>query len=230
MTRPAIMWRHSWLHRGLGAALALLVLHASACVAGAEPIGPLGRRLAAVLDSMDVEHRWLPGDAVDWRTGAHDATARALGGHCSAFAAAACAAFGVYLLRPPDHAERLLANAQCEWLEAEGPRRGWTRIEDGVVAQALANQGNLVVACYRNREKDDPGHIAVIRPSAKRPKRIETEGPDVTQAGSRNYARTSARIGFGFHARAWTRGEIIYYWHRLPSRARLYSGPMGDQR
>jgi hypothetical protein len=205
-----------WIHRSLSAVVGLVALHMAVGVARAEPISADGRRLALVLDGMNVEQRWLPGDGVNWRTGEHDPAARAIKGHCSAFAAAVCAAFDIYILRPPEHSERLLANAQCGWLEQEGPRQGWTRIEDGVTAQSLANLGNLVLACYKNRDRDDPGHIAVIRPSCKSLKKIDSEGPDVTQAGARNHRRTSARIGFRLHARAWNRGEIVYYWHPIP--------------
>jgi hypothetical protein len=196
--------------------LALGALQLAACAARAVPISAKGRRLAIALDSMNVEQRWLPGDGVNWRTGEHDPAARALKGHCSAFAAAVCAAFDLYILRPPEHREWLLANAQCNWLLQEGPRHGWARVDDGASAQRLANRGNLVLACYKNRERDDPGHIAVIRPSGKSLKRINRDGPDVTQAGSRNYRRTTARVGFRLHAKAWDRGEIVYYWHALP--------------
>ncbi len=36
--------------------------------------------------------------------------------------------FGVYILRPPAHGERLLANAQCRWLRTAGDREGWRRV------------------------------------------------------------------------------------------------------
>jgi hypothetical protein len=182
----------------------------------AEPISEGGRRLVRVLDNMNVERRWLPGDAVDWRTGVHDPAARALKSHCSAFAAAVCAAFDVYLPRPPQRSEWLLANAQCAWLQQEGARHGWMRIEYGATAQNLANRGNLVLACYWNPDRDDPGHIAVVRPSDKSSRRIDSEGPDVTQAGSHNYRRISTRAGFRLHWGAWARGKIAYFWHPIP--------------
>ncbi len=198
--------------------LCLIIIAVSAYSVPAESVSAghitsKGRRLARVLDSLDVEQRWLPGDAVEWRTGEHDPAARPLKGHCSAFAAAACAALHVYILRPPDHDERLLANAQCGWLEEEGRRHGWRRTEDPLWAQGLANEGNIVVACYRNPDRTDPGHIAIVRPSLKAPEKIESDGPDVTQAGTRNFRKVAARIAFRHHARAWNRGEIVYYWY-----------------
>jgi hypothetical protein len=171
--------------------------------------------VAQVLDSMKVEAHWLPGDPVDWRTGEYDSTARPLKGHCSAFVAAVCAAFHIYILRPPDHSEWLLANAQCEWLRDEGATQGWTLLADGATAQRLANEGNIVIACYKNPDRDDAGHIAIVRPSAKDRRRVASEGPDIIQAGARNYARTSAKNGFRLHSRAWKESKILYYSHAI---------------
>jgi hypothetical protein len=174
-----------------------------------------GRRLSALLDSMKVEQRWLPGDRVDWQTGRHDPDALPLTGHCSAFVAAVAAACHIYVLRPPDHAERLLANSQCSWLRDEGLRQNWKIIDDARTAQRLANQGNLVLACYRNPDRTDPGHIVVVRPSAKSRAAIDREGPDITQAGKHNYSRTSAKHGFTVHTRAWKHSQVLYYAHSV---------------
>jgi hypothetical protein len=208
--------------QGAGLAICATLLAVSATfmlvgIARATAITAGGRRLAAVLDSMEVEQHWLRGQPVDWRTGEIDPAARPLKGHCSAFVAAVCATLDLYLLRPPEHDEWLLANAQCAWLAEEGPAQGWTRVEDGIEAQRLANQGRLVLACYQNPERDDPGHIAVVRPCAKSLSRLKAEGPDVTQAGARNYRRTTVRNGFRLHAKAWQRGKLVYYAHVVPA-------------
>jgi len=163
---------------------------------------------------MEVENRWLPGDPVDWRTGDYDPAALPLRSHCSAFVAAACARFDVYILRPPDHPESLLSNAQCEWLASAGAEHGWEPVTDGTRAQRLANRGHLVVACYKNPDEEASGHIAVVRPSAKRRALIEAEGPDVIQAGGVNYEETSLVNAFRFHPGAWSQGLIRYYCHR----------------
>ncbi len=202
-------------HHGVAPALipvALLVALIAPAARG-EAISVQGRRLAAVLDSMKVEQHWLPGEPIDWRTGEVDPASRPLKGHCSAFVAAVCAARNIYILRPPEHDESLLANAQCEWLRDEGPGRGWTRVDDDAAAQHLANEGRLVVACYMNPDGDDAGHIAIVRPSTKSRGRIRSEGPDLTQAGAHNYRRTSARRGFRLHPDAWKGSEILYYSH-----------------
>jgi hypothetical protein len=163
---------------------------------------------------MEVESRWMPGDPVDWRTGAYDPSAIRLRSHCSTFVAAACARFDVYILRPPEHSEWLLSNAQCEWLEHEGAGHGWQRVENAATAQRLANRGHVVVAGYQNPNDDKSGHIAVVRPSTKSRAMIETEGPDVIQAGAVNCVQTTAKNAFRFHRGAWSRGEIRYYSHR----------------
>jgi len=193
---------------GLGILLCL-----APAVVQAEPVYSQGERLDASLDSMRVEAHWQPGDAVDWQTGRHDPGAVPLGSHCSAFVAAVCAKFGIYILRPPDHPEELLANAQCDWLRIRGPREGWRRVTDGMTAQSLANRGYIVVACYRNPDGDDAGHIAIVRPGTKGRTRIQAEGPDVIQAGTLNYRKTTAKNGFRFHSGAWKRGRIRYYSH-----------------
>jgi hypothetical protein len=178
-----------------------------------QEIGKRGRQLAAALADMEVERRWLPGDPVDWRTGAYDSTSIPLKSHCSAFVAAVCARFDVYILRPPEHPEWLLSNAQCDWLEREGAEHGWWRVDDPVIAQRLANRGHLVVAAYRSQDDDGAGHVAVVRPSTKSRAMIEAEGPDVIQAGIVNYEETSALNAFRFHPEAWSRAQIRYYSH-----------------
>src|SRR5579883_3230182 len=102
--------------------LALSVPAAFASGASGEEVTAGGRRLAGVLDGMGVERLWLSGHYVRWKTG--EATDRPITDgrshtHCSAFVAATCLKLGVYILRPPDHAESQLANAQCDWLRKE---------------------------------------------------------------------------------------------------------------
>ena len=95
-----------------------------------------GDRLAAVLDGMDVESHWLAHEHVNWETGDPDKGADYEGPgnhtHCSAFAAAAAKKLGIYLLRPPEHGQVLLANAQSGWLEsAAGRKSGWRQRSGG---------------------------------------------------------------------------------------------------
>src|SRR5271155_3709392 len=99
------------------------------------PISPAGARLASFLDNMDVESLWLANQHVNWETGKPDRGAAYEGPgnhtHCSAFAAAAGKRLGVYMLRPPEHGQELLSNAQALWFSgAEAQKDGWRPVSD----------------------------------------------------------------------------------------------------
>jgi hypothetical protein len=179
-----------------------------------------GQWLAAKLDQMGVETKWIAGEHVDWDTGLPDGRPELSSGrhtHCSAFVAATAKRFGVYILRPPEHGQVLLANAQNEWLAEEGASKGWRPVAGPEQAQDLANSGMLVVASYHNHRDDKPGHIAIVRPNARSADQIAAEGPEVIQAGTINSASISIRAGFAGHAHAWNDNEIDYYAHDLPN-------------
>lgn len=186
--------------------LLILALLISGTTLSASEIKPSGHELARFFDSLDVERHWLAGTHVNWRTGDRDSD-RHSATHCSAFAASACERLGVYLLRPPDHKQILLANAQYEWLPTEGKKQGWSRVKSPLEAQRLANEGHLVVASYHNGDPAKPGHIALVRPSPKSDRLIETEGPQIIQAGANNYNSTSLKNGFRHHPDAWRDGS-----------------------
>ncbi|MGD0901834.1 MAG: hypothetical protein ABR924_02720 [Terracidiphilus sp.] len=184
------------------------------------PIAPAGERLASILDSMNVESLWLAHEHVNWETGEADRDADYEGpgnhSHCSAFVAAAAKRLGVYLLRPPEHGQVLLANAQADWLAGEaGARAGWRAISGMEEAQRLANRGTLVLVLYRNPDRHVPGHIAIVRPSEKSARALEENGPEIIQAGEHNHNKTNVRIGFENHPGAWP-GGVLYYAHDLP--------------
>jgi hypothetical protein len=85
-------------------------------------ISPKGLALERFLDGLDVDRRWIAGVHIDWETGIPDGKPEKLPGkhtHCSAFVASAAKKLGIYILRPPEHGQVLLANAQFEWLEGE---------------------------------------------------------------------------------------------------------------
>ena len=182
------------------------------------PVSERGVQLAAELDRMDVEHKWLAGIHVNWETGLPDNRPERSPGqhtHCSAFVAAAAEALGVYILRPPAHSEILLANAQNEWLETEGAHAGWRRLRGPVEAQMAANRGDLVVATYHNHNPARPGHIAIIRPSRIALEEVIDTGPQAMMAGTINRAAISVRAGFAAHPTAWSHDEIGYFVHSL---------------
>ena len=212
----------------LAALACLAVARANAQPAAPGPITPEGKRLAALLDGTNVETLWQHGFHVDWRTGVSKGPLETTPGahtHCSVFAAAVAERLGVYLLRPPEHGQDFLADAQERWLNSPAAA-GWNRIgrlADSGASQravALANQGKLVLAIYFQPPKEtavglkeESGHIAIVRPSDKPAALIESEGPDETQAGVQNHRLVALRDGFRSHRQAWETGAIEYFWH-----------------
>lgn len=191
--------------------------------AGAEDISPAAKALAVRLDAFEVEKHWPAGVHIDWQTGDPDGRPEKSTGkhtHCSAFVASVAKQLGVYILRPPEHGQMLLANAQNEWLANEGAAQGWRHLKDAIEAERAANLGQLVVATYHNHHDNKPGHIAIVRPSGKSDEMIAAEGPDVIQAGEHNYTAVSAKTGFAGHPAAWRDHEIEYYAHDLDPTAR----------
>lgn len=180
----------------------------------AYPISPAGEKLNVFLDSLDVSNKWLPYHQVNWRTGEQLSRYRnsALGTHCSTFVAAAATKLGVYILRPPEH-DGPLANAQYYWLRAKGNKHGWAVVENNINAQRIANQGCLVVIAYANPNNRKPGHIAIVRPSDKSRAEIVTRGPQIIQAGKKNYNSTALTSGF---RKPLKNPRILYYAHNTP--------------
>ena len=177
-----------------------------------------GRQLVRFLDSLQVEERWIAGAHVDWRTGEPDGRPVSDSGahsHCSALVAAACERLGVYILRPPEHPQTLLANAQCDWLLERGATEGWTPVSGAAEAQSAANRGKLVVAVYRNLKSRKPGHIAIVRPSDRSEESVRQDGPEVIQAGQENYASVPLKVGFRHHPDAWKRSEVRFFAHEI---------------
>lgn len=203
--------------------LAALILAAEAVAqeANSNEITADGRHLAAVLDKMDVEHRWLAKTPVKWRTGEPmegTVEEHKHHTHCSAFVAATAAELGIYVLRPPEHSSTLLANAQYDWLHAEGKKEGWRGISTGEEAQKAANRGELVIAIYKEHDQK-PGHAAIVRPSGKSEAKIREEGPQIIQAGMENHASTSLKEGFKHHPAAFRDHLIRFYAHTVPKAA-----------
>src|SRR4051794_10037755 len=105
------------------AAFALLLAVSASGLAAADTIPARGKWLTRQLDAMGVESKWIAGAHIDWRSGEPDGRPETSAGrhtHCSAFVAAAAEKLGVHILRPPEHSQVLLANAQFEWLAEEG--------------------------------------------------------------------------------------------------------------
>jgi len=188
--------------------------------ASAGEISPAARKLEAFLDGMHVDKLWLAGRYVNWKTGAALDKAVTDGKphtHCSAFVAAACERLDIYILRPPDHSESLLANAQFDWLSDKGAKHGWSPVKTAKEAQELANKGMLVIATFKSHDPKKSGHIAIVRPSAKSDEAITSDGPQIIQAGLHNRVSASLKTGFSSHPEAWGKGEVRYYAHAVKS-------------
>ena len=180
------------------------------------PISAAGRKVLQMLDHADVEHLWLPHQHVNWETGEPEANAPVYSSHCSAFAAAFSKRLNVYMLRPPEHSPVLLASAQTAWFgRDEGKRAGWHQLESASQAQTLSNAGDLVVVSYESPNPKKPGHIAIVRPSLKTAVALAEDGPEITQAGAKNYTDSNVRIGFKHHVDAATNG-VRYFGHAVP--------------
>lgn len=201
-------------------AIGLLTLCRQASAADTPQISAKAHDLLRVLDSYDLDHLWQAGVRVHWDTGEptdHQVavTPQHKHTHCSAFVASVAKRLGIYILRPPEHSATLLANAQLDWLESAPANSGWRSIGTAEAAQAAANAGDFVVACYRNHKSDRPGHIAVVRPSDRPMSAIVADGPAITQAGLHNYRDTTLRAGFAGHPRAWAKDrEIRFFAHQ----------------
>jgi hypothetical protein len=206
------------IRKSLLVTLMLGFLGASAALMAGQSISAQGQALATMLDGMRVEERWLAGRQVDWLTGEpSDKPTRGKGrhAHCSAFVAAVACRLGIHILRPPEHSQTLLANAQMDWLATKGSAEGWFKVGSGQRGQQLANEGFLVVAGYKSRTPRVSGHIAIVRPDDKREEALRSEGPEIIQAGGTNYRSTSLRHGFRQHRGAFEQGDIRFFAHAV---------------
>jgi len=178
-------------------------------------VTPAGQALADQLDASGVDHRWLAGQHVNWQTGEPDSGTEDGGhgraSHCSAFVGAFAQQMGIYVLRPPQHSQILLASAQVAWLGSPAAQQaGWRPLQDMREAQTLANQGHLVLATFPSPHPRKPGHIAIVRPAELSEPELQANGPQITQAGQQNYLSTTTRQGFRLHHGAWPAG-IRYF-------------------
>lgn len=189
-------------------------------------ISPAGKHLVELLDNMDVEKHWLAHMHVDWKTG-HSERFEGMNKphtHCSAFAAAVGLKLGIYMLRPPDHPQDLLASAQGRWFgKREAREEGWRPVATPREAQTLANQGQLVVLVFINPNPEVPGHIAIVRPTVKTDAALAKEGPQTAQAGLHNFSSGTAVFSFGSHKGAWPQ-QVLMFAHPPSGAAPVSAG------
>ncbi len=171
---------------------------------------------------LDVENHWIAGHHVNWETGLPDDNTAETGikTHCSAFVASACKQANVYILRPPEHKQILLSNAQFKWLKTEeAAKAGWKPITSADPftvyrqAQGLANDGYIVVATCENPDSREPGHIALVMPHNMSLTEIQEEGPKLIMAGTHNHNLVSLKAGFNRHITSWPEPGILFYYN-----------------
>jgi hypothetical protein len=185
-------------------------------------ITPLGEKLKQHYLAMDVENLWIAEHHINWETGVPDKPEAETGikTHCSAFVAAACERLNIYILRPPQHGQILLANAQEEWLNsADAPAQGWRKLVDNdslyLNAQRLANQGKVVVAICQNPDPHKPGHAGLVMPSDRSILTLQQEGPEIIMAGTHNHNYIALLNAFKSHITSWPSHEIEFFVHDL---------------
>jgi hypothetical protein len=169
---------------------------------------------------LDVEHLWIGGHHINWQTGEADMpdATKNIKTHCSAFVAAACERKGIYILRPPQHSQGLLANAQFDWLFSDNAKQnGWKEINENKLlkAQEYANKGVVVVVVKQNADRKKPGHIALVMPCAKTDSLVFQEGPTMIQAGRINSSSISFKNAFRHHTKEWQQNfnRISFFYH-----------------
>ncbi len=178
-------------------------------------ITPNGQKLVKLLDSSHLDRLWQKGYTVNWLTGVSISKTSSSLTHCSAYGAAIAYRLGVYLLRPPQHGQTLLANAQCVWLATDSAKNlGWQKVSTALEAQNAADSGFLVVIGYQNPNPKSPGHFAIVRPAVKTLTLLNAEGPQESQSGNINSENISMKVGFSSHPLAFPNG-VIYYRHNV---------------
>lgn len=180
-----------------------------------------GDSLKAFYLSLNVESLWIAGNHVKWETGEADHPDATSGNHthCSAFVAAACKKLNMYVLRPPEHKQILLANAQYEWLAGtDAVADGWKPVTGNVfeTAQMLANSGTVVIAICKNPDEKKPGHAALVLPAETTRHELAEKGPFVIMAGTHNHNKISLEAGFKSHLVDWPATNILFYYNTHP--------------
>lgn len=182
-----------------------------------------GKELRTFYLGMDVLHKWQSGQHINWQTGEPD-DPEAVSGirtHCSAFVAAACERRGIYIVRPPEHKQELLANAQFRWLNSvQAKDFGWHPIAGNIFseAQRRADEGYMVVACAQNPDRHKPGHIALVMPADVSSVQIQQNGPLLIQSSTKNSVNALFRNAFRHHITDWnsaTENVLFFYNDKL---------------
>jgi hypothetical protein len=198
--------------------LILFLFSSSACFCqDVLQIDSAGKKLKDYYLSLNVENLWLAGHHVNWETGEPDKpeSKEGIKTHCSAFVASACEGIGIYILRPPEHGQVLLSNAQYDWLfSKKSSKEGWKEIKENKysTAQQYANDGYIVIAAIKNPDDSKAGHIALVMPFETDITSLTQNGPELIQAGTENSNSISLKEGFKHHVK-WPENEVVFFYN-----------------
>jgi hypothetical protein len=181
-----------------------------------------GEKLKQFYQGLNVETHWVAGQHIDWETGEpsdRDDTHN-VKNHSAAFVAAACQKLKIVILRPPEHAQDLLSNAQFDWLPTSAATaQAWKHIPNDSrynAAQDLANKGFVVVAIVKNSDERKPGQVALVMPAAVTEKDLTENGPQIIMAGVKNYTSTALKNGFKGFYNKWPESQVEFYYYENP--------------
>lgn len=164
------------------------------------------RKLITILDSYDLENKWIPESNVKCLSGdiAPEGSTFAKSSHCSCFVYRVCKDLNVKMIGTEDgYSQYKLATNQLQWLNSdEAKKYGWKKIEGSVEdiyvkANKEACAGNLVIAGIEDDE-DVLGHISIVRPSNRENFLIIRDGPDTIASSKVNSRAVFLRDDFLF--------------------------------
>lgn len=198
--------------------LFLIVVYTTVYSQDTLKIDSSGYKLQEFYLSMNVLNLWISGHHINWETGEPDKSSATEGikTHCSAFVASACKKLDIYILRPPEHGQVLLSNAQYDWLFTKKAKdKGWIKIDDNIFssAQQYANNGYVVVAVYKNPDEKKAGHIALVIATEISEIDLNDKGPILIQAGTENSESISLKEGFKYHIKKWPENDIVFFYN-----------------
>jgi hypothetical protein len=173
-----------------------------------------GHKLANILNSLDVENFWLQNRFIDWYSGKEinseekkickNNNYNSYYTHCSSFVKSVCFRNNIEMYGPPDIETEGLANKQYDWLELHGKKYGWIKINNikniqydcEIQAQKKANLGYLVLMLFKNKNDQNKGHIAVVKPENITESNVKINGCKICNVGICNLSSVNSHICF----------------------------------
>uniref|UniRef100_A0A6C0BUL7 Uncharacterized protein n=1 Tax=viral metagenome TaxID=1070528 RepID=A0A6C0BUL7_9ZZZZ len=176
------------------------------------------RKLFNVLESYDLNTKWLPGYNVDCESGdiMPPKSTWVKTSHCSCFTYRFCNDMNVKMIGTREgFNQKGLATNQLKWLKTdEAKQNGWERIHESipqayVTANNEASKGNVVLVGV---EDDDKlfGHVSIVRPSNRSNYLIMRDGPDTIASSKINSNAITLKEDFLFN-----RNELEQYENRI---------------